>query len=145
MIATMMSSFTLITVCHSVKASISYGELVDKITILTIKAERISDEKKLQNIMIELNHLQELFDTHIGNNPKVIALMTELKATNQRLWDVEDAIRSKERLKEFDADFIALSRKIYTTNDHRCALKKEIDGLFNSTITEEKSYEEYRV
>lgn len=127
---------------NTVTAEISYGELVDKITILTIKSERITTRSKLQNVYTELEVLQKVYDEYIGNRTDILQLKTFLKKVNEALWDIEDAIRIKERNKEFDDEFIALARGVYTTNDERCAIKKKIDILLESRITEEKSYEE---
>lgn len=124
-------------------AEISYGELVDKITILTIKTKNITVPEKLKNIYTELKSLQDSYNQYIGNDTEIEQLQTELEIVNKALWDVEDAIRIKERDQEFDDEFITLARSVYITNDKRCALKKKIDTLLGSQITEEKSYEEY--
>ena len=130
------------TNCHIVTAEISYGELVDKITILTIKSERITTRSKLNNVHTELEALQKAYDEYIGNRIDVQELKELLKKVNEILWEIEDAIRIKERNKEFDDEFIELARNVYITNDKRCMIKKEIDMLLGSHITEEKSYEE---
>ncbi|HLW73022.1 MAG TPA: DUF6165 family protein [Candidatus Babeliales bacterium] len=128
--------------CHIITVEISYGELVDKITILTIKSERIIHRGKLKNIGTELEILQKVYDEYIGDRLDVLQLKKLLKTINEMLWDIEDAIRVKERNQEFDDEFIALARGVYTTNDKRCMIKKDIDKLLESHITEEKSYEE---
>lgn len=128
--------------CQSVSAEISYGELIDKITILTIKSERIHNTEKLKNIMTELKALQKVYADYVGNRIDVPQLQELLKKINETLWDIEDAIRMKERNKEFDDEFIELARNVYITNDKRCMMKKEIDKLLGSHITEEKSYED---
>lgn len=128
--------------CHVITAQISFGELVDKITILTIKSERITNEAKLKNVHTELEALQKIYDEYIGSRPDALQLQELLKQINEILWEIEDAIRIKERKKEFDAEFIELARNVYITNDKRCGIKKEIDALLGSLITEEKSYEE---
>jgi len=141
--------FTLINfyannaICQPIHAAISYGELIDKITILTIKTERISNPEKLRNITQELKLLLEIFNKNIPNQKEIIELMTELKITNEKLWDIEDLLRAKERIKEFGNEFIELARNVYITNDHRCFLKRKIDTLLGSQILEEKSYESY--
>lgn len=137
-----LSSFSTIA-SKQVQAAISLGELVDKITILTIKTERISDSEKLKNVLTELQLLQQLFNNHIGNHPDIAQLMTELKTTNEKLWDIEDLIRAKERTKDFGDEFIQLARSVYITNDKRCSLKRKIDTILGSEILEEKSYEAY--
>jgi hypothetical protein len=119
------------------------GELVDKITILTIKSERIDDQAKLENIHIELDSLEDVFEQSIGDREDITILQEELKKINEALWEIEDRIRDKEYLKEFDNEFIELARKVYLTNDQRCAVKKRIDTILGSHITEEKSYKKY--
>lgn len=126
---------------QTVTAEISYGELIDKITILTIKSQRISDEKKLKNILTELESLQDTCNAFISDREDIVYLQTLLQEINETLWDIEDAIRIKERKGEFDDEFINIARSVYTTNDQRCAIKKQIDLLLGSHITEEKSYE----
>ena len=128
--------------CHVITAQISFGELIDKITILTIKSERITNEAKLKNVHTELEALQKIYEEYIGNRSDALQLQELLKQINEILWEIEDAIRIKERKKEFDAEFIELARSVYITNDKRCFVKKEIDTLLGSHITEEKSYEE---
>lgn len=127
---------------QTVTAEIAYGELVDKITILTIKSERIMTRSKLNNIYIELAALQKVYDEYIGNRSDIAALKKLLKSINAAQWDMEDAFRIKERNNEFDEEFITIACNIRTSNDHRCSVKKQIDELCGSTITEEKSYEE---
>ena len=126
---------------QSVTAEISCGELIDKITILSIKSERITNEEKLQNVRTELVSLQETSSEYIENQADITSLQTLLKQINEELWDVEDAIRVKERNQEFDEEFITLARSVYITNDKRCAVKKQIDAVLGSHLTEEKSYE----
>jgi hypothetical protein len=135
--------FSCQTYCNKINAEISCGELIDKITILKIKAERISDPEKLQNVLIELAALLQTHDEYIGKNEEVEQLQKILQEINQALWDIEDAIRVKERKKEFDDEFIEIARTVYITNDKRCMIKKEIDKVLGSRITEEKSYEEF--
>ncbi|TCT04640.1 hypothetical protein EDC64_10672 [Aquabacter spiritensis] len=119
-------------------APISAGELIDKITILEIKAERISDPAKRANVVHELDALAALREVHgLGT---VAALAEALKAVNAALWDIEDEIRVLEREQRFDARFVALARAVYVTNDRRAALKKDINRAVGSAIVEEKSY-----
>ena len=124
-----------------IKASISVGELVDKITILEIKLDKINNTDKLQNIKNELNILQKYFD-EIQNN-KLIGLKSKLKDTNLKLWQIEDDIRVCEKNNKFDEDFIHLARSVYITNDMRFEIKNSINQLFSSEIKEVKSYESY--
>ena len=121
---------------------ISNGELIDKITILLIKKERIHDEEKLLHVANELAVLEPMQE-NIVNNEKVCKLKHELKNINMQLWDVEDELRDKERKKEFDARFIELARKVYFTNDRRSEVKLEINKLSKSKLVEVKSYEKY--
>lgn len=124
-----------------IKASISVGELVDKITILEIKLDKIKNTDKLENIKNELNILQKYFD-EIQNND-LIGLKSNLKDTNLKLWQIEDDIRVCEKNNKFDEDFIQLARSVYITNDKRFEIKNSINQLFSSEIKEVKSYESY--
>ncbi len=123
-----------------INAPISIGELIDKITILEIKKNKLQNSK-LENVLKELSFLRKLMEKHqieITDN-----LFTELKEINLTLWNIEDQIRIKEKNKEFDNIFIELARSVYFTNDKRSEIKKRINRLSNSEITEEKSYAEY--
>ena len=123
-----------------INAPISIGELVDKITILEIKKNKLQNSK-LENVLKELSFLRKLMAKHqieITDN-----LFTQLKEINLKLWNIEDQIRIKEKNKEFDNIFIKLARSVYFTNDKRSEIKKRINRLSNSEITEEKSYAEY--
>ena len=123
-----------------INAPISIGELVDKITILEIKKNKLQNSK-LENVLKELSFLRKLIAKHqieITDN-----LFTQLKEINLKLWNIEDQIRIKEKNKEFDNIFIELARSVYFTNDKRSEIKKRINRLSNSEITEEKSYAEY--
>ena len=128
---------------HSVPVDISPGELIDKITILEIKAERIEDTAKLANVRHELDVLRAARDKTISPSSALDRLSTDLKAVNSRLWEVEDALRDCERDKRFDDRFVTLARAVYRTNDRRAALKAEINALLGATIVEEKSYAAY--
>jgi hypothetical protein len=127
----------------SVHAEISYGELIDKITILRIKMQKITDEKKLHNVKRELTSLQTICNTSIGNREDVLELQAQLQKVNETLWNTEDAIRAKEHNKDFNEEFIVLARTVYMTNDKRCHIKRKINDLLSSAIVEEKSYEKY--
>ena len=116
------------------------GELIDKITILEIKARRIADEGKLRNVGVELSLLQESQKREGVAHPSLEALKNELAAVNAQLWDIEDDIRVCEQNGDFGDRFVALARAVYKTNDKRAALKRQINVLFNSAIIEEKSY-----
>jgi hypothetical protein len=124
------------------KIEVSTGEIVDKLTILQIKKTNIEDQNKLSNIEKELNYLSDVIDeTGFDINTD---LYRELLSVNRELWDIEDALREKERLSSFDEEFISLARKVYITNDKRAAIKKKINKILNSLFTEEKSYSEYK-
>jgi hypothetical protein len=116
------------------------GELIDKITILMIKLERISDPKKLANINTELAALHPAKARLLVHYPTLPSLESELKAVNEGLWIIEDDIRACESVKDFGDKFIALARSVYIQNDKRAELKKKINILCEATIVEEKSY-----
>jgi Flp pilus assembly protein TadD len=116
------------------------GELIDKITILEIKSDRIVDRAKLENVRNELGLLKALQVEEGLTDHRLGALKANLKAVNAELWEIEDNIRICERSGDFGAKFVALARAVYKTNDRRAALKREINLLLNSTIVEEKSY-----
>ncbi len=126
-----------------VTAEIATGELIDKMSILEIKTERITDQKKLDNIYKELHSLQGTLDELVTVTPELEKLIKELKAANEALWTTEDLIRDKEREKCFDNEFILLARSVYIQNDERCRVKREINELLGSRIIEEKSYKPY--
>jgi len=123
---------------------VSFGELLDKIAILQIKAERISDAAKLANIRAELNALESTWGRHPASHKDVGALRGELKAVNERLWKIEDDIRLKEKAGSFDEGFVALARAVYFENDERARLKKALNLALGSTYVEEKSYQDYK-
>ena len=121
---------------------VSHGEIVDKLTILQIKKENITDPNKLDNIVNEYNYLLSVVQNDLSistSSPEYL----ELLSINKDLWDIEDDIRDKERIKEFDDDFIKLSRAVYYTNDVRAKIKKEINLKYSSGFIEEKSYSQY--
>lgn len=123
---------------------VSFGELLDKVAILTIKSERMTDAAKLVNIHNELSALEKTWLAHPAADQDVIRLRAELKAVNERLWVIEDDIRIKEKAQQFDADFIKLARSVYFENDERARLKREINLALGSSYVEEKSYEDYK-
>ncbi|MDR2873097.1 MAG: DUF6165 family protein [Xanthomonadaceae bacterium] len=125
-------------------APVSFGELLDKVAILQIKSERMSDAAKLANVRKELSALENIWVAHPAATQEIGQLRAALKAVNERLWDVEDALRLKERGQEFDADFIRLARSVYFENDERARIKKEINLTLGSDYVEEKSYQDYR-
>lgn len=121
----------------------SPGEFLDKLTILEIKAERMTDAAKLANVRRELELLRETWAASPLARHDVAALTAELKRVNERLWEIEDAIRLKEAAKAFDAEFVELARSVYRTNDRRAAIKRELNVALGSDLLEEKSYREY--
>ena len=125
----------------SVTVAIAPGELIDKITILEIKSERISDTEKLGHVMAELAVLTEARDRSIFSGGDLASLVTELKSINESLWRTEDDIRTCEREGDFGPRFIKLSRSVYETNDRRAAIKRRINERLGSEIVEEKSYQ----
>lgn len=120
------------------KIEVSNGEIVDKLTILLIKEERINDETKLVNIRNEIVSISEISDDIISRDDK---MFLDLLSVNKALWDIENEIRDKETRKEFDKQFIELARSVYVTNDLRAKIKYEINQKSKSTLVEEKSYE----
>ena len=127
----------------SVTVEIAPGELIDKITILEIKIQRITDEAKLQNVRTEWTVLTKARDTNLPRSAELKALTTELKKVNEKLWMIEDDIRNYERQKDFNDEFIRLARAVYFYNDDRARLKRSINELLGSTLIEEKSYATY--
>jgi len=126
-----------------ISVPISWGELVDKITILEIKMDRIHDEKKLENIAKELQALKVVFERGCEDPEKIHQVKSSLREANEQLWDIEDDIRKCEKEKDFSQRFIELARSVYMTNDRRAALKREINTILKSELFEEKSYEDY--
>lgn len=121
---------------------VSTGEVLDKLSILQLKKELISDKDKLTNIAKEYEILQQVTED-LMYNQQVYNLYTQLLEINRALWHVEDNLREKERYKEFDQEFIELARDVYFTNDKRAEIKKQINIITNSKLVEEKSYEQY--
>jgi hypothetical protein len=118
---------------------VSIGEVVDKWTILSIKALNISDKDKLDNVFKERNYLNTVIDPEILHDPKT----DELLFINKQLWDVEDRLRNCERDKLFDEHFVQLARSVYILNDKRARIKKDINIKYGSEFVEEKSYRPY--
>ena len=124
------------------KIEISHGEIVDKLTILQIKKTNITDPIKLDNIVKEYNYLLSVVENNLGISTESPEYL-ELLSINNELWVIEDDIRDKERVKEFDDEFIKLARSVYYTNDVRAKIKKEINLKYSSGFVEEKSYQSY--
>lgn len=127
----------------NVFARISVGELIDKLTILEIKLAQIVDDVKRRNILREYEALSSAVPEAVAGSGEILQLRDALKTVNQQLWRIEDDIRDKERAKAFDADFIALARAVYVTNDRRAELKRRINLASGSELVEEKSYQAY--
>ncbi len=127
----------------SILAPISAGELVNKITILRVKAERIGDPAKEANVRKELALLEATAREHLPDTTEIARLTEELTAVNAALWDIEDGKRDCERRQDFGEGFVALARRVYIDNDRRAALKRAINEAAGSDIVEEKSYKPY--
>jgi hypothetical protein len=121
---------------------VSHGEIVDKLTILQIKKENITDPSKLDNIVKEYDYLLSIVENDLEISTESPEYL-ELLSINKELWVIEDDIRDKERDKVFDTEFIELARSVYTTNDKRAEIKKEINLKYGSLFVEEKSYSNY--
>ena len=128
----------------TIKVDASVGEFLDKVTILEIKSERIKDPAKLDNVNKELNLLRKIWSEVEYSKVDIDDEMTRLKAINEKLWEIEDDIRDKERQRSFDAEFIKLARSVYYENDVRAAIKKELNLKLGSDLVEEKSYSDYK-
>ena len=122
-------------------AEISAGELIDKITILEIKKEKISNKEKLEEINKELISLNETLKKSINDESKILSFKNDLKNINLKLWDIEDGKRSAEKNNKFDEKFIQLARNVYKFNDERAKIKLAINNALGSNIKEVKSYE----
>ena len=128
----------------SINTEISFGEFLDKLTILDIKRERIRDKEKLANVLHERDVLNKIWKEHEKSSIDISSEYNALKNINEQLWEIEDDIREKERNKEFDKEFIELARAVYVTNDERARIKKEINLKLGSDLVEEKSYSDYK-
>jgi len=129
---------------NEIQIPISPGELLDKITILQIKWERITDATKVANVRTELGMLERVWSDTVEDDEQIRALSGELKSINEALWEIEDDIRGEERNKRFGERFIELARAVYVTNDERANAKKKVNLHLNSSIVEEKSYQDYK-
>ncbi len=127
----------------TIKVELAYGELLDKVTILQIKSERITDKSKLANVNKELALLNKLWEQDKKSSVDIAKEFSALKEINEKIWDIEDDIREKERVKGFDDEFIELARSVYYSNDKRAEIKRAINLKLGSELIEEKSYSEY--
>ncbi len=122
---------------------VSFGELIDKITILEIKAAQIADASKLVNVRAELDLLNSTWQSNEASATDISDARARLKSVNEDLWDIEDRIRIKEKAQAFDVEFIELARSVYFRNDERARIKREINEALGSQLVEEKSYQNY--
>ena len=127
----------------NLKVPISLGELIDKITILRIKSNKINSNEAQKNIRLELKKLEHILNTKMSINTNLKNFEIKLSKINQTLWDIEDQLREKEREKKFDKNFISLARMVYYKNDERAKIKRMINKSFGSELIEEKSYTQY--
>ena len=126
-----------------IEIPVSPGELIDRLTILQIKAERITDRGRSDRVKKERQLYEAVRESRVPRSEEIEQLTLELKQTNEKLWDIEDRIRIAERDQLFDETFISLARSVYKTNDQRAALKRQIDLLLDSVLAEEKEYVNY--
>jgi phenylalanyl-tRNA synthetase alpha subunit len=122
---------------------VSWGELVDRITILEIKEQRLQSKDAVANVRDELAALMSIAQNTVGERSELAALKSQLKSVNEVLWEIEDKIRAKEAGKSFDREFIELARSVYINNDKRGELKRRINVLLNSSLGEQKQYIAY--
>ena len=126
-----------------IEIPISFGELIDKLTILEIKKSKITDNEKLKNIQLEFELLNKKYQTKLKDTKELQVFYDALLEVNHKLWKIEDKIRILENNKEFNEEFIDLARSVYKSNDERFAIKNEINKTFDSEIQEQKEYENY--
>ena len=123
---------------------VSWGELIDKITILEIKQQRLNSQRAIDNVRTELVALNRAAAVLDPAPPELAALKQDLKSINEALWDIENQNRAKEAAKTFDSEFVELTRSVYLNNDKRAAIKRRINELLNSALIEEKQYTTYQ-
>ena len=126
-----------------IEIPISFGELIDKLTILEIKKSKITNNKKLKNVQLEFELLNKKYQTKLKDTKELQVFYDALLEVNHKLWKIEDKIRILENNKEFNEEFIDLARSVYKSNDERFAIKNEINKTFDSEIQEQKEYENY--
>jgi hypothetical protein len=131
------------TILPAPKVQISWGELMDKITILEVKVQRLTSKETTENVCRELAALDRIASTVLSERMDIKILKQQLKTINETLWEIEDKIRAKEAAKSFDQQFIELARSVYINNDKRGDLKRQINVLLNSELVEEKQYTRY--
>lgn len=123
---------------------VAFGELLDKLSILEIKSERMRDPGKRANVLREQAELEKVWQGHPASGRDVSALRLQLKQVNERLWEIEDEIRGKEMAQAFDEEFVRLARSVYHENDERARIKRALNLALGSDLVEEKSYDDYR-
>ena len=126
-----------------IEIPVSFGELIDKLTILENKKSKITDNEKLKNIQLEFELLNKKYQTKLKDTKELQVFYDALLEVNHKLWKIEDKIRILENNKEFNEEFIDLARSVYKSNDERFAIKNEINKTFDSEIQEQKEYENY--
>ena len=126
-----------------IEIPVSFGELVDKLTILEIKKSKITNNEKLKNIQVEFELLNKKYQTKLKDTKELQVFYDALLEVNHKLWKIEDKLRILENNKEFNEEFIDLARSVYKLNDERFAIKNEINKTFDSEIQEQKEYENY--
>jgi flagellar motility protein MotE (MotC chaperone) len=126
------------------RVPVSWGELIDKLTILEIKSERLTSAEAIGNVRLELRLLAEAAASRLAAQPRLQELKSDLRSVNEALWDIENEIRHKESLLQFDEGFVTLARSVYKQNDRRASIKRAINEQAGSVIVEEKSYHAYR-
>ena len=128
---------------HTPTVEVSWGEFIDKVTILEIKEQRLKSAAAVANVRNELGALRRVLGTLPPAPPALDPLKQRLKSINETLWEIEDQIRAKEAEKSFDKSFVELARAVYHHNDERASLKREINALMKSGLVEEKQYTAY--
>jgi hypothetical protein len=128
---------------NAIEIEVAPGELIEKLTILEIKRERIQDAENRANVEVEFATLRSVCEARVRSTTTLLALRAELREVNGRFWEIEDEIRDCEQRQDFVAAFIALARAVYRTNDRRAALEREINLLLRSRRIEEKPYRAY--
>ena len=126
-----------------IEIPVSFGELIDKLTILEIKKSKITNNEKFKNIQFEFDFLNKKYQTILNDTKELQVFYDALLKVNNKLWEIEDKIRILENNKEFNEEFIDLARSVYKSNDERFAIKNEINKTFDSEIQEQKEYENY--
>ncbi|QLQ28085.1 hypothetical protein H4W19_10645 [Pseudoxanthomonas mexicana] len=126
---------------NTILIPVSIGELADKLSILEIKAARIDDAGKRAHVQVELEGLRTLWDAQVAAQAELAGMKDQLRAINERMWDVQDALRAKEAAQAFDADFVELARSVARHNGERIQVKNAINRLAGSRFIEEKQYQ----